>query len=52
MWFLCFFVAQLSRHGKLFKRISFDRTLTFAILDLVAPVRFLILGVVLSGFTR
>ena len=34
------------------KRISFARTLTFALLDLVAPILFVLMGIVLSGFTR
>lgn len=34
------------------KRISFARTLTFSLLDLIAPILFLFMGIILSGFTR
>ena len=43
-------IAVINR--ELFKRISFSRTLTFALLDMVSPPIFLILGIVFSGFTR
>src|SRR5258705_9282594 len=36
----------------LLKRINLGATLALAVLDVVSPVGFLVLGVILSGFTR
>jgi hypothetical protein len=38
--------------GAMFKQVQVGRTIAFALLDVISPVVFLFLGMVLSGFTR
>lgn len=45
-------VVLLIIPGTLYKKVQLGRTIAFALLDVISPIIFIVLGIVLSGFAR